>query len=78
VLGRAEVSHSVFNLFLGVDLPAESLNVRGCQHVFYAPALEGISEADRAARADYFAHVPQEISIPCLPQPIWPRRARPA
>jgi len=68
-LGRAEVSHSVFNLFLGLDLPAERLNVRGCQHIFYAPDLDGITEADRVARADYFAHVPQEISIPCLHQP---------
>ncbi|MCX6032167.1 MAG: NAD(P)/FAD-dependent oxidoreductase [Chloroflexi bacterium] len=68
-LTRAEVSHSVFNLFLGVDLPVERLNLAGCQHIFYAPDLEGISEADRVARADYFAHVPQEISIPCLHQP---------
>ena len=68
-LARAQVSHSVFNLFLGIDLPAESLNLGGCQHIFYAPDLDGISEADRVERADYFAHVPQEISVPCLHQP---------
>lgn len=68
-LARAEVSHSVFNLFLGVDLPVESLNLQGCQHIFYAPDLQGISEADRVTAADYFARVPQEITVPCLDQP---------
>ncbi len=66
---QAGVSHSVFNVFLGVNLPVEHFNLHGCQHIFYAPDLNGISEADRINRPDYFAHVPQEISIPCLHQP---------
>jgi hypothetical protein len=33
------------------------------------PELDGISEADRVTQVDYFAHVPQEISVPCLHQP---------
>ncbi|MHC1770166.1 MAG: phytoene desaturase family protein [Flexilinea sp.] len=68
-LRQAEVSHSVFNVFLGVDLPAEQLNLQGCQHIFYTPDTNGISETDRISRLDYFAHVPQEISIPSLHQP---------
>lgn len=68
-LRQAVVSHSVFNVFLGVNLPVERFDLRGCQHVFYTPDLEGISETDRISRPDYFAHVPQEISIPCLHQP---------
>lgn len=68
-LRRAEVSHSAFHLFLGVDLPVERLALAGCQHVFYAPDLQGISEADRITRADYFSRVPLEISVPCLHQP---------
>lgn len=68
-LQHAQVSHSVFNVFLGVDLPAEQLNLQGCQHIFYRPDLNGISETDRTSRLDYFAHVPQEISIPSLHQP---------
>lgn len=68
-LHAAEVSHSVFNVFLGIDVPAESLNLHGCSHIFYHPDLYGINEEDRITRSDYFAHVPQEISIPCLHQP---------
>jgi len=68
-LKQAQVSHSVFNVFLGVDLPAEQLNLQGCQHIFYTPDLNGISETDRVSRLDYFRHVPQEISIPSLHQP---------
>ncbi|MHB1357616.1 MAG: phytoene desaturase family protein, partial [Anaerolineae bacterium] len=68
-LQRAEVSHSVFNVFLGVDMPVEKLNLQGCPHVFYYPDASGITEADRISRSDYFAHVPQEISVPCLHQP---------
>jgi all-trans-retinol 13,14-reductase len=68
-LRRAEVSHSVFSVFLGIDMPAEELGFEGCPHVFYSPDLEGITESDRRTRLDYFAHVPQEISVPCLHQP---------
>lgn len=66
---RAETSHTAFNVFLGVDLPVECLNLQGCGHLFYAPDLEGICEADRLSREDYFAHVPQELSVPCLHDP---------
>jgi phytoene dehydrogenase-like protein len=68
-LQAAEVSHSVFNVFLGIDRPAESLGLQGCSHIFYHPDLDGISEPDRISRPDYFSHVPQEISIPCMHQP---------
>ena len=68
-LKRAEVSYSVFNVFLGIDLPVEKLNLQGFQHVFYSPDLDGISEIDRITCPDYFARVPQEISIPCMHQP---------
>ncbi|MHB8135393.1 MAG: phytoene desaturase family protein [Anaerolineaceae bacterium] len=68
---QAQASHSVFNVFLGVDLPAEQLNLQGCQHIFYTPDLNGISETDRVSRLEYFAHVPQEISIPSLHQPAF-------
>ncbi|HEY9088303.1 MAG TPA: NAD(P)/FAD-dependent oxidoreductase [Anaerolineaceae bacterium] len=68
-LNRAEVSHSVLNVFLGIDLPVERFNLQGCHHIFYSPDLQGITEADRISRADYFAHVPQEISVPCLHDP---------
>jgi len=68
-LGRAETSHTAFNVFLGLDLPVERLNLQGCGHVFYAPDLQGITEEDRLTREDYFAHVPQEISVPCLHDP---------
>ncbi|HPL58409.1 MAG TPA: NAD(P)/FAD-dependent oxidoreductase [Flexilinea sp.] len=67
-LKDAEVSHSVFNVFLGIDRPVESLGLQGCSHVFYHPDLNGISENDRIHRPDYFRHVPQEISVPCLQQ----------
>jgi len=68
-LQAAEVSHSVFNVYLGIDVPVERLNFQGCSHVFYHPDLDGISEEDRITREDYFAHVPQEISIPCQHDP---------
>lgn len=63
---RARPAHTVFQLFLGLDIPPEELGLQGCGHVFYAPDLEGITEDDRLTRADYFLHVPQEISVPCL------------
>jgi phytoene dehydrogenase-like protein len=66
---RAEVSHTAFNVFLGLDLPPDQLKLQDCGHVFYAPDLDGITEADRLDREDYFVHVPQEISVPCLHDP---------
>jgi len=63
---RAKPAHTVFQLFLGLDIPPEELDLQDCGHVFYAPDLEGITEDDRLTRADYFMHVPQEISVPCL------------
>ena len=68
-LAHAEVSHSVFNVFLGLDLPPEDLATQGCDHLFYLPDREGITDTDRINREDYFARVPQEISIPCLHRP---------
>ncbi len=68
-LRRARVSHSVVNVFLGLDIPVERLHLPGSQHLFYSPDLDGITEDDRISREDYFTHVPQEISIPCLHQP---------
>ncbi len=68
-LRSADVSHSVLNVFLGVDKPVESLNFQGCSHIFYHPDLVGITEEDRISLPDYFARVPQEISIPCVHQP---------
>lgn len=68
-LRSADVSHSVLNIFLGVDKPVESLNIRGCSHIFYHPDLIGITEENRISLPDYFARVPQEISIPCVHQP---------
>lgn len=68
-MGSAQVSHSVFNVFLGLDVPPESLNFEGSGHVFFIPDLEGITEEDRISREDYFAHVPQEISVPCMHDP---------
>ena len=65
----SQVSHSVFNVFLGLDVPPEELNLFGSGHVFYNPDLEGITEQDRISRKDYFAHVPQEISVPCMHDP---------
>ena len=67
-LQAAKVSHSVFNVFLGLDQAPETLNFEGCAHVFYHPDMEGISEEDRINRDDYFTHVPQELSIPCMHQ----------
>ena len=68
-LQTAEVSHSVFNVFLGLNVPTERLDLHGCSHIFYHPDLGGINEEDRITRTDYFSHVPQEISIPCMHQP---------
>lgn len=68
-LRGAEVSHSVFNLFLGLDLPAERLGLQEYGHTFLIPDLEGIGEDDRRHRNDYFRHVPLEVSVPCLQQP---------
>ncbi len=66
---RAEPSHSVFTVFLGVNIPADQLGLKGCPHVFYAPDLLGIEGTDRVGTDDYFSRVPQEISVPCLLQP---------
>jgi len=66
---KAGPSHTVFNVFLGLDMPVEELNLPGCQHFFYLPKREGVSEEDRLSRPDYFTRVPQEISVPCLRQP---------
>lgn len=66
---RAGVSHSVFNVFIGLDMPPEALKFEGCHHVFYHPDLASITEDDRIHRDDYFSHVPQEIAVPCMTQP---------
>jgi len=66
---HAQPSHSVFTVFLGVDIPSDQLGLKGCPHVFYAPDLLGIEGTDRVRTDDYFSRVPQEISVPCLLQP---------
>ncbi|MGB9666544.1 MAG: phytoene desaturase family protein [Candidatus Cryosericum sp.] len=66
---RAQPSHSVFTVFLGVNVPADQLGLKGCPHVFYAPDLAGIEGTDRLQTDDYFSRVPQEISVPSLLQP---------
>lgn len=68
-LNRAEVSQSVFNVFLGLDCPPEALNLPAYAHFFYHPDLRGIDAHDRLTLPDYFAHVPQEISVPCVANP---------
>lgn len=71
----AEPSHSAFAVFLGLDIPVEQLNLQGCGHLFYAPDLTGMGEGDRD-REDYFARVPQELSVPCLHQASLAPRGR--
>jgi phytoene dehydrogenase-like protein len=66
---RAQPSHSVFTVFLGVNMPADQLGLKGCPHVFYAPDLVGIEGTDRVRTDDYFSRVPQEISVPSLLRP---------
>lgn len=63
---HAEVSHSVFSVFLGLDMPPEALGFEGCGHVFYSPDLEGVTDVDRRSRPDYFRCAPMELSVPCL------------
>ena len=51
-LPDAETSHSVFQVFLGLDIPPEELGLHGCGHVFYHPDMAGIDDADRLQRED--------------------------
>jgi all-trans-retinol 13,14-reductase len=66
---KAKPSHSAVNVFLGINIPVEELNLQGCNHIFFMPDLEGITENDRIDRKDYFSRVLQEISVPCLHNP---------
>ena len=66
---KAKPSHSAVNVFLGINIPVEELNLQGCNHIFFMPDLDGITEDDRIDRADYFSRVLQEISVPCLHNP---------
>lgn len=65
----ARYSHTAVNVYLGLDLPPEALPFEHYGHVYYLPDLQGISAEDRRSRPDYFLHVPQELSIPCLHAP---------
>jgi len=62
----AGFSHTAFHVFVGLDIPPDRLPFEGYPHVYYLPDLEGISAEDRLTRPDYFEHVPQELSVPCL------------
>lgn len=66
---KARPSHSAVNVFLGVNIPVEDLNLQGCNHLFFMPDLDGIIGQERLTRRDYFSHVLQEISVPCLHNP---------
>ena len=66
---KARPSHSAVNVFLGVNIPVEDLNLQGCNHLFFMPDLDGIIGEERLTRPDYFSHVLQEISVPCLHNP---------
>jgi phytoene dehydrogenase-like protein len=63
---EAGVSHSVFQVFLGLDMPPDALGLQGCQHVFYFPLLGGVESLERETGIDYYARAPQEISVPAL------------
>ena len=65
----ARVSHTALNLHLGLDVPPDELPFDGYSHLFYLPDGAGISASDRLTREDYFAHVPLELSTPCLRDP---------
>jgi phytoene dehydrogenase-like protein len=62
----AGVSHSVFQVFLGLDMPPDALGLQGCQHVFYFPVLSGVESLERESGLEYYARAPQEISVPAL------------
>lgn len=66
---QAGVSHSVFQVFLGLDMPPDALGLQGCQHVFYFPVLGGVESLEREKGLEYYARAPQEISVPALYQP---------
>jgi len=66
-LENAPLGESLFNLFLGVDIPPNELPLQGCQHLMpYTPTYRGVSYQDILHSEDYFRHAPATVSIPNL------------
>jgi phytoene dehydrogenase-like protein len=65
---KTEIGESAICVFLGTDLPAETLPVQGCPHLYIHPDLQGIEALDRM-KDDFFSRTPIEMSIPCLNNP---------
>ncbi len=66
-LENTPIGESLFNLFLGVDIPPDELPLKGCQHLMpYSPTYRGVSYHDILHSEDYFQHAPQTVSVPNL------------
>lgn len=64
-LNRAQVSDSVFSVFMGVDTPPENLD-KPVEHIIYVPVAAKYCDYESP---DYFKTAGMEISIPCLRDP---------
>jgi len=64
-LNRAQVSDSVFSVFMGVDTAPENLD-QHIEHVIYVPVAAKYCDYESH---DYFKTAEMEISTPCLRDP---------
>ncbi len=64
-LNRAQLSDSVFSVFMGVDTPPENLD-KPVEHIIYVPVAAKYCDYESP---DYFKTAGMEISIPCLRDP---------
>jgi prolycopene isomerase len=68
-LRTSKVSHSMFTVFLGLDIPPQELDNRGCHHIVIFPELRGVDFAHISDDPDFYRHAPAMINIPTAHDP---------
>jgi phytoene dehydrogenase-like protein len=68
-LRTSKVSHSMFTVFLGLDIPPQELDNRGCHHIVIFPELRGVDFAHISDDPDFYRHAPVMINIPTTHDP---------
>jgi phytoene dehydrogenase-like protein len=66
---RAKPAHSMFTVYLGLDIPPEDLGNRGFHHVVVFPGLYGTDFSGIDGDIDFYRHCPVMVSMPSAHDP---------
>ena len=69
-LQTTDVSESVFSVYLGVDMPTEAIQTRGCGHMFLMPTYNTLDMTEIHTNPDFYRHTLLMIMVPTLHDPF--------